>query len=162
MQVFSGHENGRLKLGLLDMQGINHVPSGVSDLVSIEYSGEGELTLVEAVFANQAGEPVEVNFNSQAKVIPQAFTLDQNKPNPFNPETEISYSLPTGCDVRLDVYNITGQRVITLVDVYQEAGYHTVTWNSRDSHGKQVSSGIYFYRLTADNETQTRKMILMK
>jgi len=98
------------------------------------------------------------NINS----VPFAFELGQNFPNPFNPTTEINYSLPEAGDVRLDVFNITGQKVSTLINEYQDAGHYTVTWNSRDTHGSRVSSGIYFYRLSAGEYVESRKMVLMK
>ena len=85
-----------------------------------------------------------------------------NYPNPFNPETEISYSLAEGCDVRLEVFNIVGQRVVTLVDEYQEAGVHRVTWDSRGKDGRSAPSGIYLYRLSAGEYVESKKMILMK
>jgi hypothetical protein len=93
---------------------------------------------------------------------PEGFTLFQNQPNPFNPETEIRYHLPQACQVRLTIYNILGQRVKTLLDGYQNAGAHTLLWDGRDEDGVQLSSGIYFYRLRADDFLETKKMTLMK
>jgi hypothetical protein len=81
----------------------------------------------------------------------------QNSPNPFNPTTEIRFTLPSSMNVRLDVYNIVGQRVSTLVDGHFDAGDHYVTW---DASGR--ASGIYFYRLTTSDFTVTRKMLLLK
>lgn len=81
----------------------------------------------------------------------------QNSPNPFNPTTEIRFSLPSAMNVRLDVYNIVGQKVATLADDRFSAGTHYVTW---DASG--YASGVYFYRLTADEFTVTRKMLLLK
>jgi hypothetical protein len=86
----------------------------------------------------------------------------QNYPNPFNPITEISFSLPNAGHVKLEVYNIMGQRVTTLVDEYREAGTHSVTWNSKNDAGHEVSSGVYFYRLESGSFTETRKMVLLK
>jgi PKD repeat protein len=83
--------------------------------------------------------------------------LHQNRPNPFNPTTEISFSLPEASQVTLEVYNIMGQRVATLVDSYLEAGQHTAIWN-----GSHAASGIYLYRLKAGAQVETRKMLLMK
>ena len=87
---------------------------------------------------------------------PSGITLG-NHPNPFNPSTEISFSLPEASDVRLQVINVTGRIVETLVDGYREAGVHTVTWA-----GNHAASGVYFYRLEASDYVATRKMLLMK
>ncbi|MCK4224326.1 MAG: T9SS type A sorting domain-containing protein, partial [candidate division Zixibacteria bacterium] len=93
---------------------------------------------------------------------PKSFALFQNQPNPFNPETKISYYLPRACQVRLTIYNVLGQKVKTLFDDYQDAGMQTLIWDGRGDDGVQLSSGIYFYRLQADNFHQTKKMTLMK
>ena len=87
---------------------------------------------------------------------------DRNYPNPFNPETEISYSIPEAAYVTLDFYNINGQKVISLVDQHEDAGSYTVKWDSKGADGNQVASGIYFYKLTAGEFTKTMKMVLMK
>lgn len=89
--------------------------------------------------------------------LPEQFSLLQNRPNPFNPVTTIEFALPEATYVRLDVYNITGQRVNTLVDGMMEAGQHSVSWD-----GGTMASGIYFYKIQAGTQTETRKMILMK
>jgi len=89
--------------------------------------------------------------------LPGGFALHQNYPNPFNPITEIAFSIPDACDVRLDVYNIVGQKVTTLVDGMLQSGDHSVAWDASD-----VSSGVYFYRLTGGEVTATRKMVLLK
>ena len=94
--------------------------------------------------------------------VPTEFTVSQNYPNPFNPVCMIAYALPTDCQVRLDIYNILGQKVRVLVDEYQSAGYKSVTWDGKDDHGQELASGVYFYRLEAGNFTQARKMVLMK
>jgi hypothetical protein len=93
---------------------------------------------------------------------PDKFALFQNQPNPFNPETRISYYLPEGCEVKLTIYNILGRRVRTLFEGYQNAGMKTLVWDGNDDQGTQLSSGIYFYRLQAGNFNQTRKMSLIK
>jgi hypothetical protein len=89
--------------------------------------------------------------------IPENWALHQNYPNPFNASTAISFALPRDSHVRLDVYNILGQRVATLADEFMDAGEHRVIW-SDDSN----ASGVYFYRLQADDFTATRKMTLLK
>jgi len=89
--------------------------------------------------------------------LPKEFALSQNYPNPFNPTTLIKYDLPVDCQVRLDVYNVLGQRVATLVDGQQKAGYKVATWNAQD-----MASGIYFYRLKAGDFISIRKMVFLK
>jgi len=92
-----------------------------------------------------------------ANPLPDEFVLDQNQPNPFNPKTTIIFGLPHPCHVTLNVFNITGQKVTSLVDGYLGAGYHTVDWDGTD-----VASGIYFYRIQADEFVESRKMVLLK
>jgi hypothetical protein len=100
---------------------------------------------------------IHKGFSKLSAGMANEFSLDNNYPNPFNPSTRISYSLPVDCYVRLVVYNITGQKVATLVDGYQTNGVKTVCWET-----KNVASGVYFYKLTADEFTATRKMVLIK
>ncbi len=89
--------------------------------------------------------------------LPTKFDLDQNYPNPFNPTTTIRYSLPEASSVRLDIYNILGQHVTTLVDGQQKAGYYQVHFQTEG-----LSSGIYMYRLQAGSHVMIRKMLFMK
>ena len=91
------------------------------------------------------------------EVLPTEFALDQNYPNPFNPVTQINFALPQASHVTIEIYNIVGQKVTTLVDAQMAAGYHSVSWNAADN-----ASGVYFYRLTADSFVETRKMVLLK
>ena len=106
-------------------------------------------------------DPVSVIDISEA--IPQQYELSQNYPNPFNPTTTIAFGLPEQAQVILDVYNVLGQRIRTLVggDTYQ-AGYYQVVWDGRDQLGNTVSSGIYIYRLTAGEFNELRKMVFIK
>lgn len=107
------------------------------------------------------------DFNGMAANRPELFKLSQNAPNPFNPETRISYVI-TGANggradrTRLDVFNILGQHVITLVDREESPGQYEVTWDGRDAAGRSVASGLYFYRLTRGDQDETRKMMLLK
>jgi hypothetical protein len=93
---------------------------------------------------------------------PDAFALSQNFPNPFNPETKISYSLPKDAHVTLTIFNIVGQKVKTLVDELQDAGDKSIHWDGKDDNGNQVSSGIYFYRIQAGDYSETKGMVLLK
>ncbi len=98
----------------------------------------------------------------QANTLPDAYDLAQNYPNPFNPTTRINYSLPSLQHVTLSIYDVLGRKVRTLVDKKMTAGSHTVDWNGTNEMGHKVASGIYFYRLNADNFTRVRKMMLMR
>jgi hypothetical protein len=89
--------------------------------------------------------------------LPREFSVSQNYPNPFNPTTNIDYSLPVGGHVNLTVYNVLGQKVVTLIDGHKEAGRWTVDWEASNN-----SSGVYFYRLTTEENTETKKMLLLK
>lgn len=94
--------------------------------------------------------------------LPKMFALRNNYPNPFNPSTKIGFDLPRSCDVSIDIYNILGQRVKTLVSGHLKAGSHLVTWDGRNEAGTQASSGVYFYRIVAGEFVATRRMLLLK
>jgi len=94
--------------------------------------------------------------------LPDTFTVAQNIPNPFNPETTIAFTLPRESDVMLKIYNILGQEVRVLVQDVVAGGRHQVVWNGRDKLGQLVSSGIYFYRFQAGPLDETKKMLILK
>ena len=93
--------------------------------------------------------------------LPQGFALGQNYPNPFNPSTVIPYQLPTATHVRLDVFNVLGQHVATLVDEERQAGFHAAKWVATDAAGQAMAAGVYFYRLTVGGGQQTQRMVLI-
>ncbi len=97
-----------------------------------------------------------------SETLPTDFALHQSYPNPFNPQVTIQFDLPVSCDVDLAIYDVLGRRVRTLVAGLQPAGSRTITWDGKDQNGSRVSSGIYFYRLTAGGFVETKKMVLMK
>ncbi len=102
-----------------------------------------------------------VDANDQV-VIPEVTALRGNYPNPFNPETNISFDVKSNSDVAIDIYNIKGQKVTRLIEKNFNAGRHTVVWKGQDDAGKNVASGVYFYKMTSGDYTQTKKMMLMK
>lgn len=89
--------------------------------------------------------------------VPETFTLYQNYPNPFNPYTEIGFDLPHSTDVKLEIYNIMGQKVATLVDQSLSAGHHSFQWDASNQ-----ASGVYFYKITTGDIVETKKMVLLK
>jgi len=94
--------------------------------------------------------------------IPDVFALYQNYPNPFNPVTSIVYDIPEASDVTIEIYNIMGQRVRTLVNKHQEPKRYTVQWNGTNDRGAALSSGMYIYRIQAKDFSAVKKLILMK
>ena len=96
-------------------------------------------------------------------MIPESALLYSNFPNPFNPETTISFSLPETSDVELSIYNIKGQKVRTLLAEEREMGKHSVVWSGDDDTGKKVSSGVYFYQIAVNDEIEKmNKCLLLK
>lgn len=93
---------------------------------------------------------------------PTAFLLSQNYPNPFNPVTNFKFSLPQASHVKIEIFNIVGQRVKTLLDEDMKTGVFVVDWNGKDEKGVEVSSGIYFYRVIADDFSDIKKMVLLR
>lgn len=98
-----------------------------------------------------------LNVSNEVNESPNTFALNQNYPNPFNPTTNISYTIPESGDVTLEVFNIQGQRIITLVNGRQSAGSHIATFDASN-----LASGVYTYRLVSGNFVQVRKMLLIK
>ena len=94
--------------------------------------------------------------------IPGVFALHQNYPNPFNPVTTIRYDVPKQALVTMEIYNLLGQRVATLVNGIQEPGYHAILWNGTNMHGAAMSSGMYFYHIQAGDYRAVKKLILVK
>ncbi len=100
--------------------------------------------------------PVVVNLT------PREFQLAQNYPNPFNPTTTIAFNLPAESNILLEIFDLTGKKIRTLTNAYYQAGRHQVLWNGTDDRGRQVASGLYVYRIQAEDFVQSRKMLMMK
>ncbi len=149
------------------------IPQGLSEILRIPAlmsanSVEDDITLSNVTLASPNGARIETEALAEV-VLPETFALKQNYPNPFNPTTTISYSIGVDADggkvqdVRLDIFNILGQRVNTLVESPKAPGEYTVEWNGRDSNGSSVATGIYLYRLMVGaTKRDTKKMILLK
>lgn len=90
------------------------------------------------------------------------FSLDQNYPNPFNPITKIEFVLSKSGQVKIEIFNILGEKVKTLMDQHLKAGRQLVEWDGKDESGEEVASGVYFYRLQTQDFTQTKKMVLIR
>jgi len=104
---------------------------------------------------------VQVSF-VRSEPVPSVFSLGQNQPNPFTPSTLIPYGLPERAWVTVDVFDIRGRLIVTLVDESQDRGFKSTPWDGRDAAGVAVPSGVYLYRLRAGEFTETRKMVLVR
>ena len=100
--------------------------------------------------------------NFSGEVVPKIYFLYQNFPNPFNPETNIRYQLPEPASVVLEIFNCLGQKIRTLVNEFKAEGYYSVIWDSKDDYNQTLPSGIYYYRITTDKFTFSRKLVLLK
>jgi len=94
--------------------------------------------------------------------IPRQYALHSSFPNPFNPLATIGFDLPRSQHVRLTVYTVAGRRVTSLIDERRAAGRHEVVWDGHDDHGRQIPSGVYFYRIEAGQFSDTKRMVLVK
>jgi len=130
---------------------VKEAPVGAESVVPLE--------LRDAI-GNTWNYNITVKANSTKQ--PAADALIGNYPNPFNPDTVISYSLATSRNASLVVYNALGQKVRTIVDGQHEAGKFAVKWDGKDDMGRLVSSGVYYCRLMAERFTETKKMVFME
>ncbi len=103
----------------------------------------------------------EYSDEIEVEVLPAKYELYQNYPNPFNPSTKIKFSLPEDAKVSIDIYNMLGQRIITLLSKEMKAGYHQIQFNTL-SAGYQLASGVYIYTISTENFSSVRKMVLLK
>lgn len=167
--VHKNHEDGRVAVGAVQVDG--SAATGAGELVEVTFRriGNGEVVgpgfqLTEGVVVDLSGQTRSVEPSVLDRIVqgPTDYELGQNVPNPFNPETTISYQLPAAGHVRMTVYTSLGQEVRTLIDDIQEVGDYTVRWDGRDSVGRQVASGVYFYRMRAGDFADTKRMLLLK
>jgi hypothetical protein len=122
-----------------------------------------EWTLEPAFAIGDFVTPVEDSDSDSPKPgVPVRYALYANYPNPFNPHTIIQYDLPENTKVTLEIYNVLGQKVRTLVDAHQAAGSQAITWNGQNDSGQMVDSGIYFYRIKTLKFQQSRKMAIIR
>jgi hypothetical protein len=137
--VFQDRDGGYVLIG----DGYSY-SNGGTDMYLLKV--QGEMTAVE----------------DDISVLPERFELEQNYPNPFNMSTNIEYTLPHHATVKLTIYNVLGQVVREWPTEFRTMGSHIVQWDGRSDDGYNVASGVYFYRLTADDFIETKKMVLVK
>ncbi|MBI2620035.1 MAG: T9SS type A sorting domain-containing protein [Ignavibacteriales bacterium] len=155
----------------------NHAITGSHNWSSAAENSNNENTLIiesnrianlylqefKARYLESGGQgSIVVTVGADGSNVPDRFSLSQNYPNPFNPTTTLLFTLHTSLFTTLKVYDLLGREVVTLVETDLKAGEHVLRWDGRDRVGKQVSTGVYYYRLTAGDLVQTRKMILVR
>ena len=121
------------------------------------YTNQNDTGVVEVSGATFISSSTAATLVLKNEIAPASFSLSQNFPDPFNPSTQIDFSLPQQSNVQLKVYNTLGQLVTTLVNGNLSAGSHSVTFDARN-----LASGLYIYRLSAGNFTSVKKMLLLK
>ncbi|MFH1700106.1 MAG: FlgD immunoglobulin-like domain containing protein [Candidatus Zixiibacteriota bacterium] len=153
---------------ILTLNGLNNLETGYYAALAFDngttiYPSDG----IELILANEIKSARLVIGNKgyledEEVSLPLRYALNQNYPNPFNPVTSIMFTIPEAGHVQLNVHNILGQLVKTLINSEMEKGEYTITWDGKDENGMAVASGIYFYRISANEFTHSRKMILLK
>jgi hypothetical protein len=152
----------RVHFGLNDASHADSIiiewPSGTIE----SYSDIEANTYYIANEGNGILEPFVTSLQSESNYIPNKTKLNGNFPNPFNPNTNITYTLGTRAFVKLKIYNSLGEHINTIISDNQQAGNYIVQWNGKDAKGNSLASGIYFCQLTAGGFRKSRKMLLLK
>ncbi len=134
----------------------------------VEVGNTNQLKLSKAVLSTDNSASIAVAGFDEEPLLPETFELFQNFPNPFNPITKIKFTIGAAKDgaltqrTTLDIYNILGQRVTTLVDDNLPTGQYQTEWNATNERGQRVATGVYFYRLVVGPHSQSKKMLLVK
>jgi len=157
-----------------------HFPLNDSFTINIMIYGETNEIVNFKLFDHKANQEIslynKITFEADAmigndltpvlmrteKETPESYVLLQNYPNPFNPTTEIGFEIPEDSQISLSVYSLNGQKIIDLAEGFKPSGYYSVQWDGQNSCGEKVSSGVYIYKLSSDNFSTIKKMLLMK
>jgi hypothetical protein len=161
MTLMYNDDGDILKVLVYSMDKGIKIPAGTENIFAVPIFGEGTIELTDVQLSDYFGNLLEATIDKQAP-IPNAIALHQNYPNPFNLTTTIIYELPVVTNVTIEVYNVLGQKVTTLLDGQESAGVHSISWDGTDESGRTVSSGVYMYRLSTRTFNVEKKMILMK
>ncbi|MCF7823508.1 MAG: FG-GAP-like repeat-containing protein [Candidatus Marinimicrobia bacterium] len=147
--------------------GVQDVQNGSGTIAELDLSnltGSTETVYLLYRIWSISGAEVEsgqISLDVESQV-PDKYTLEQNFPNPFNPSTTIRYTLPEATEIRLNIYNIRGELVQSLVSEHQEAGYYQLTWSGESARGAPSPAGLYFCRIQTPQFTETKKMVFLK
>lgn len=165
-----------LMISLLTAESLNIYTSqqnyefDLTEIINLAFSEESlQVETFEMVYTFMLDEILYMDFDStptgaEQEEIPISmnFLLKQNYPNPFNPDTNISFVMEEAGKVEIQIFNVKGQKVRTLVDGVYTAGEHVVNWNGRSDQKEALPSGVYYYRMSANTNYVNKKMILLK
>lgn len=161
--------NGLMRVLVYSLGTNTQMPAGTVDLVkmpmralaNVTAGNKSQLRLSKALMSNP--DAAALSVKGVDPLLPGSFSLGQNYPNPFNPTTTIEFTIGSAAaNVRLEIFNVLGQQVATLVDGPMQPGEYRMQWNATTETGQRVASGVYLYRLQVDAEAQTRKMLFLK
>ena len=157
--VFKGNKFEELSIAIIDIPKrkviFDFLDRGIQIIKDSRVAYDIKVIIGESDYVEKMSDEILNN-------IPTAYYLSQNYPNPFNPMTKLDYNLPLRSKVNISIYNVLGQEIKTLVNEVKEYGYHSVSWNGNDNAGREMSSGVYFARITSQSFVKTRKMLLVK
>jgi len=152
----------------------NHIEVGKGIVAKLIFSDKSKVNLEPTTIAKQEGislvstDAKEISYDTDFSMVtgrnmPTSYSVAQNYPNPFNASTVIRYSLPDNARVKIEIFNILGQKVKTLVDEVQTAGYKTVEWNGTNAQNRTVASGVYFYKIDMGGKhSEVKQMTMLK
>jgi 5'-nucleotidase len=156
-------ENGRPRLARVQLATLKIRIEVLAQVGFITPTSSERLVFLVDKISESLGESYAFeSWENTEGLLPDDFALEQNYPNPFNGVTTIAYMLPDDSDVSLEIYDIMGRKVRTLVSEFQRANLYSVAWDGRDDAGRDASTGIYFYSLKAGDRSETRKMAYIK
>ncbi|MFC1785866.1 GDSL-type esterase/lipase family protein [Candidatus Neomarinimicrobiota bacterium] len=153
---YSAEDNQQINMSYPDIDSLEYFDYDLLPSITYSYTVQA---LLNGIYHERS---VAATITTGILDYPSNYKLDQNFPNPFNPTTSINYDLSNDSYVTLDIYNISGEHINSLVDETQAKGSKIVQWNGVNKKGEKVNSGIYFYKLQANDFTKTKKMVLLK
>jgi hypothetical protein len=175
---FTSEDGGGMHAALINPEDIvdGHLTAEAVEALEVmgydvEETNNGDGMLTVKLTKGDAGNQEVIEFKmalgdddpaAKEAELPKGYGLSQNYPNPFNPTTQIAYSLPQSEHVTIQVFNFQGQLIKTLIDQMMPAGEHTIEWNATGETGNRVASGVYLYRLSTGEISQSKKMTLVK
>ena len=173
----TGDEAGHVRVYEYSNSSWTQVGSDIDGEAAGDYSGQsvsmnsaGDRVAIGAPFNNGAGGVASGHVRVytltelfiDSRIMPTEYAVHQNYPNPFNPVTKLQYAIPKNSLVTINIYDMLGRQVKTLVNQTQDAGYKSVIWDATNDYGKPVSAGMYLYQIQAGEYIQTKKMVLLK